>query len=250
MNLWKSAVIGLIAICTTAAGHADVNVFVQDQNGVAWLRYACTAGEVVRGFAINVQVDRGAILGVTNFLVGPSRVGATGYGIFPSSYRDSVVLLGGTTPDWTSPGYSPVASVIDNPSDTLSGLGSNGVTLEFGALWDPTQPLAAPAQTGILCALLLSQPADVTVSPNNSRGGVTTVNSDVAPLVSYGGSAVGPLITDSRWSGTTIRISFHGGELQTAPTVKGPWTGSGNSSGTYAEDSLGHAAKFFRVQSR
>lgn len=249
MNLRKLAGIGTLVFCTAAICRADVNVFVQDQNRVAWLRYSCTAGEEVRGFAVNVQVDRGIILGVTNFFVGPSRVGATGYGIFPSSYRDNVVLLGGTTPDWTSPGYSPVAAVMDNPSDTLPGPGSNGVTLEFGALWDPTQPLAAPAQTGILCALLLSQPAEVIVSPNNSRGGVTTVNSDVAPLVSYVGSAVGPLIIDSRWSGTTIRISFHGGELQTAPTIKGPWTGTGNSSGTYAEDSLGQTAKFFRVLS-
>ncbi len=250
MNLWKSAGCGLLAIGMTAAGHADVNVFVQDQNGVAWLRYACTAGEQVRGFALNVQVDRGAIVGVTNFLVGPSRVGATGYGIFPSSYRDNVILVGGSTPDWTSPGYSPVAKVADIPSDTLPGIGFNGVTLEFGALWDPTLPSAAPAQTGVLCALLLSQSAQVTVSPNSSRGGVTTVNSDVAPFVSYGGSVVGPLIIDSHWSGTSIRISFHGGELQTSPTAMGPWTGTGNSSGSYAEDSLGKMAKFFRVKSR
>ncbi len=250
MNLWKLAGIGGLAVCTTAFSRADINVFVQDQNGVAWLRYACTAGEEVRGFALNVQVDRGNLVGVTNFFVGPSRVGATGYGLFPSSYRDNVVLLGGTSPDWTSPKYSPVADTADIPSDTLPGLGSNGVTLEFGALWDPTQPLAAPAQTGILCALLLSQPAQVTVSSNASRGGVTAVNSDVAPVVSFGGGAVGPLIIDSHWSGTTIHVSFHGGELQTAPTVKGPWTGTGNSSGTYAEDSLGQVAKFFRVQSR
>ena len=250
MNLWKSARTGVLALGMLTVSRADVNVFVQDGNGVAWLRYACTAGEEVRGFALNVQVDRGAIVGITNFLVGPSQVGATGYGIFPSSFRDNIVLQGGTTPVWTSPGYSPVAKVADSPSDTLPGLGSSGVTLEFGALWDPNQPLAAPASTGILCALLLSQPAEVTLSPNISRGGVVVVNSDIAPLISYGGGAVGPLITGSHWSGSSVHITFNGGELQSAPTATGPWIGTGNTSGSYSETPANQKAKFFRIQTR
>lgn len=228
-----------------------IRVYVQDQGGWAWLRYACTGGEVVRGFAVNVTLDRGVIVGVTNFFVGPSRVGATGYGIFPASFRDTIVLQGGIVPDWSSPGYSPVAVAGDLASDTLPGLGSPGVTLEFAALWDPQQPLAIPAASGVLCALIPSQPAQFSVTANPGRGGVVVVNSDVDPVPVFSGGAVGPLITSSVVSSGTLYVTFHGGEMQTGPSIDGPWTDTGNISGAYSE-STSHIpfARFYRVHSR
>ena len=55
---------------------ASVHVFVQDVNGAAWLKYQCTAGEVVRAFALDVTVDQGVIFGVSDFLVGVSKPAA------------------------------------------------------------------------------------------------------------------------------------------------------------------------------
>ena len=42
-------------------------MFVQGTNGLANINYQCTAGETVRSFALDVSVDRGVILAVTNF---------------------------------------------------------------------------------------------------------------------------------------------------------------------------------------
>jgi len=74
-------------------GEATVRLFVQDTNGVAWLKYQCTAGAVVRAFALDVTVDQGVIFRVSDFLVGVSKPGAQGYGIFPASFRDGIVRL-------------------------------------------------------------------------------------------------------------------------------------------------------------
>ena len=251
MNVRKWVCTCLWAGASSLSLNAAIRVYVQDQGGIAWLRYACTGGEVVRGFALNVEVDRGAIVGVTNFFVGPSRLGATGYGIFPASFRDHIQLQGGTTPDWSVPGYSPVAAPQDLFSDTLPGLGSPGLTLEFAALWDSAQPTAAPSATGTLCALVLSQPSQVTVTGNISRGGVVVVNSDANPLPIYYGSAVGPLITSSQVANGLLQLSFHGGEIQTGPSAQGPWSGTGNTSGSYTEaiDQI-PSAKFYRVHAQ
>src|SRR5579859_3681003 len=117
----------------TRSTYAAVHVNVVDTNGVAWIEYRCDAGEVVRAFALDVSVDRGEIIGVSNFFSGVSTSVAQGYGIFPASFRDHVTVTSGTNANWSAPGYSPVAVPADAPAGTLPGLGSSGVTLEFGA---------------------------------------------------------------------------------------------------------------------
>lgn len=253
MIFWKSirtwVFLGLLGQ-STAASHAAVSVYISDQNGLAWLHYACTAGELVRGFALDIEVDRGVILGVTNFLVGPSRANARGYGIFPGSFRDNVPLQDGITPVWNAPGYSPLAITADLPTDTKGGLQTSSVTLELGALWDPGVSGTQPDANGTLCALVLSQPAQVSVSANRGRGGVTLVNSDANSFPQFTGAAVGPLITSVSRSNGALHILFNGGELQTAPTAVGPWTGTGNTSGSYTETQPPEAEKFYRVHIR
>jgi len=235
-------------LCAAAAG-ASVRVFVQGTNGIAWIKYECTAGEVVRSFALNVTVDRGVILGVSNYLRGPSSVGTPGYGIFPSSFRDHVTLTFGTNADWSSSAYTPIASVADNPSDTLPGLDSSGVTLEFGALWDPAVPASAPPPAGTLCAVQISQLANVTVGPNSSRGGVVAAPPDVALSLQFAGAAVDPeiAVTQTAVNNGILTIFFKGGELESAPTLNGPWTGTGNTSGNFSEPINTTANKFYRV---
>jgi hypothetical protein len=235
---------GLLALSC----QATVRVFVQDTNGLAWISYQCTAGEVVRSFALDVTVDHGVILGVTNFLRGPSAPGAPGYGIFPSAFRDHVTVTSGTNADWSSVDYNPIATVSDSPTNTLPGLYSSGVTLEFGALWDPTSPAAIPPPAGTLCAVRISQMATVTLAANSARGGLVAAPSDVILTTQFSSATVDPeiAITSATVNNGIITILFKGGQLETALTPSGPWAGTGNSSGSFSEAAtLG--AKFYRV---
>src|ERR1035437_3514753 len=86
---------------------ANVLVFVQATNGLAGINYNCTAGEVVRAFALDVTVDQGQILGITNYFRGPCTAAAQGYGIFPASFRDKITVSSGSNANWSVSGYSP-----------------------------------------------------------------------------------------------------------------------------------------------
>ncbi len=226
---------------------AEVRVFIQDTNGVALLKYECTGGEVVRAFALDVTVDRGEITGISDFFRGESKLGATGYGIFPASFRD-YLSAEGTNIDWNGTNYTPLADVSDALSDTLPGLNSNGVTLELGALWDPTVPGAIPGPSGTLCALNLSEPATVTVRPNLSRGGIVSAFSGIIIGTAFAGAAVGPAITSQTLEGGVLTLTFQDGELQKASSLAGPWTDTGNSSGTYTERLGNSQVQFYRVR--
>ena len=102
-----------------SVGRGDVRVSVQGTNGLVNLNYQCTAGETVRSFALDVTVDRGLIVGVTNYLRGVSTAATRGYGIFPASFRDNIIPSSGTNADWSVTSYSPVAFPADNPAGTL-----------------------------------------------------------------------------------------------------------------------------------
>jgi hypothetical protein len=200
-------------------------VYVQATNGAAWLKYQCTAGEVVRAFALDVSVESGVIFAVSDFFVGPSRVGAQGYGIFPASFRDHATVSAGTNVAYDLTQYSPLAVVADNPGGTLPGLNSSGVTLELGALWDPTLPAAAPGSTGTLCA------PDI-VTPLSFTGAFVDANA---------------VITSQKLLNGVLTLTFKEGVLETAPSLYGPWTSTGNSTGTYTDSIGSSGAKFYRV---
>ena len=226
---------------------ANVLVFVQPTNGLAYINYDCTAGEVVRAFALDVTVDGGQILGITNYFRGPCSATAQGYGIFPASFRDNVTVGTGSNATWNVSTYSPLAVPADNPGGTLPGLNSSGVTLELGGLWDPTVPAAFPPASGTLCALQISQTANLSVSANLARGGIVAAPRDVVITPQFIGALVGPAVTKTLLTNGNMTLLFQGGELETAPTLGGPWTGTGNKSGTYTETPTSAAAKFFRV---
>jgi hypothetical protein len=253
--MWRACVLkgglvalGLFGLPFLAVG--SVRVYVQDTNGMALINYECTAGEVVRAFALDVTVDRGAILGITNYFRGLSTAAARGYGIFPASFRDQVTVTSGTNANWGVSGYSPLAVVADNPVGTQPGLNSGGVTLEFGALWDPTEPAAVPPSRGTLCALQLSQSAKVTVAANLSRGGVVAAPPDLTIVPQFAGALVGPAITGATLVNGAMTVMFQGGELETAPALSGPWTGTGSTGGAYTAPLGPIAATFYRVHGR
>lgn len=240
----------LLVLFSAFSVHATVQVYVQDTNGVAWIKYQCTAGEVVRAFALDVSVDNGIIFAVSDFFVGPSRTDVQGYGVFPASFRDHATVLSGTNVSYDLTQYSPLAVVTDNPGGTLPGLNSAGVTLELGALWDPTLPGAVPRQTGTLCALHLSRAANVSLAANTARGGIVLSPPDIAThsVFTAGFVDANALVTSEKIVNGVLTLTFKGGTLQTAPTVNGPWTSTGNSNGTYSETIATTVSKFFRVQ--
>ena len=237
--------LGLLPLALSA--RANVQVYVQATNGLACINYQCTAGEVVRAFALDVTVDRGQILGITNYFRGTCSATARGYGIFPASFRDNVTVSSGSNATWSVSAYSPLAVPADNPGGTQSGLNSSGVTLELGALWDSTVPAAFPPASGTLCALQISQTANVTVTANLVRGGIVAAPRDVVITPQFTGALVGPAVIKTSLSNGLMTILFQGGELESAPMLGGPWTGTGNTSGTYTETPGVTAAKFFRV---
>ena len=231
----------------TNCSRGNVRVFVQETNGMAEIHYECTAGEVIRALALDVTVDHGTIIAVTNFFRGPSTANAQGYGIFPASFRDHVTVFSGTNADWAASEYSPVAVAADKPEDTLPGLNSSGVTLELGAIWDPAVPAAVPPPRGTLCALRISRATHVAVAANVSRGGIVAAPPDVSLTPEFTGALIGPAIASAKLANGVMTILFKGGELESAPTLSGPWTGTANTNGTYTETIGAFPARFYRV---
>ena len=243
----KHSLLLLLSCFLLHPAQAAVRVFVQGTNGLANINYQCTAGETVRSFALDVSVDRGVILAVTNFFRGPCTAVAQGYGIFPASFRDNITVSSGSNANWNAASYSPLAVVADNPAGTLPGLNSSGVTLEFGSLWDPTVPATTPPASGTLCMLQLSQTANVSISANAARGAILASPPEVLITSQFSGVLVGPAITSAALANGVMTVLFQGGELESAPTLNGPWTGTGNTIGNYTESGGAFPAKFFRV---
>ena len=129
----------------------------------------------------------------------------------------------------------------------MPGLGSSGVTLEFGAVWDPTVPAAIPPASGTLCALQISQTATITVAPNAARGGIIAAPSDLQITTRFSGALVGPAIISTSFLNGSLTVRFQDGELETAPTLAGPWTGTGNTSGVYTQPVGAVRVTFYRV---
>ena len=241
----------LIELLAHLSARAEVKLFVQEENRGASIKYECTGGEVVRAFALNVSVDRGQIIGVSNYFKGESTPTAQGYGIFPAAFRDCITVGTGSNINWEVPGYTPLAVVGDRPADTLPGLNSSGVTLEFGGLWDPAVPGAVPPATGTLCTLQISQAATLSVAANLSRGGVIPASSDITITPAFTGAFVDPAfpaITGTTLTNGVITINFVGGELIRAAALGGVWVGTGNTNGVYTESVKQGGSAFYRVR--
>jgi hypothetical protein len=240
----------LIGFLLVATASAEVRVFLQDSNSVAWVRYECTAGEVVRSFALDVAVDKGRIVGISDYFRGPSTAAQQGYGIFPASFRDHIALGPETNVNWNVIGYSPLAVTADSPTNTLPGLNTSGVTLEFGSLWDANVPEAVPRSTGTLCSLRISQRATVSVSANAIRGGVVGTEANVTLTAVFTGAMVQPPeISSLSLTNGILTIVFAGGKLEYSSAITGPWTATEDSSGRHTESVGDGPPRFYRVRS-
>ena len=85
------------------------------------------------------------------------------------------------------------------------------------------------------------------MAANISRGGIIAAPVDVPITTQFAGALVGPAILSATLANGVMTILFQGGELETATAVTGPWTGTGNRTGSYTETVGAAASKFYRV---
>lgn len=87
-----------------------------------------------------------------------------------------------------------------------------------------------------------------TYGPNNEKIPVNSANGVKAYYDATGGVTNTPKLTVSQAAGVLTITWTNGGELQTASSILGPWTGTGDTDGSYTENIVAATAtKFFRV---
>jgi len=181
----KKLSFALAALLFATPALATVRIIVEPSGKTATIKYA-TDGEKVRAFALDITVDKGAILGISDFIRGESTQAIPGYGIFPANFARhiSVDPDTGEVAQWDVNDYTPVADPCD--PGALGGLGTDGITVEMGALYYPTDDASpnAPLNQGTLFKLTLSEEANLTVKLNETRGGIVLTNPDVPAVVS------------------------------------------------------------------
>lgn len=179
----------LAALLLATPAMAAVHISVESQGSTAAVKYA-TDGEKVRAFALDITVNKGKIMGISDFIRGESTAQKPGYGIFPGNFGRYITVNPdtGEVASWDPNGYTPVADPCD--PGALGGLGTSGITIEMGALYYPTDDSSpnAPPNSGTLFKLTLSEAATVTVALNEARGGVVLTNPDVAAAVDLAGA--------------------------------------------------------------
>ncbi|UCE46670.1 MAG: hypothetical protein JSW47_13735 [Phycisphaerales bacterium] len=160
----KKTFVVLLVVALTAPAWAGIAITVTDLgDGKAGIDYSGT--ELARAFALDITVDAGVIEAISDFARGDNN---NGYGIFPGNFSRNIVVdpITGEVSDWGVAGYTPVAAA-DDPG-ALGGLGTGGITIEMGSLYDTK----APPLSGRLCVITCSEPCKVTVTTNATRGNV------------------------------------------------------------------------------
>ena len=168
----KKIILALVVLVFAAPAWAEVVITcaqVGDTNEVVISFDASGETNLVRAFSLNIQLDDEAVI------LDVGNVNADYY-IHPGTIQIDT----STTPPTINYG-TPVAEYDDLQSDTLLGIDSNGVTIEMGSLYYPTEPgsVNAPAKSGVLLSLYVSEPADfetcLTISGNVARAGSSGV---------------------------------------------------------------------------
>jgi hypothetical protein len=164
----KNLILTLAVLLLAAPAFADVTITLDKLGGgqIA-VNYTSDEAELVRAFALDITAIDGNIIDVTDFAIGDD---SGGYGIFPGTFASANVQVNpatGQVDDWGVAGYSPVAPAGD--PDALGGIGTSGVTIEMGSLYDQ----AAPGDSGTLCIVTVDENATkLCVTGNAIRGNV------------------------------------------------------------------------------
>ena len=183
-SVMKKVILLLAVLLLASPALGAVRITVEPDGDLVAINYE-TDGEKVRAFALDIMVDAGTITDITGFIRGESTAENPGYGIFPANFGRfiTVDVETGEVGDWNIADYTPVADPCD--PGALGGLGTDGITIEMGALYYPTDDSSpnAPGNSGTLCQLLLSEDANVTVALNEARGGIVLTDPEVAATV-------------------------------------------------------------------
>ena len=170
----KQITLALVVVLLATPAWASVSITITDLgDGKAAIDYSGT--ELARAFALDVTVDAGTIDAISDFAVGDDN---NGYGIFPANFSRYITVdaTNGQVTDWAVEGYTPVAD--PNDPGALGGLGTNGITIEMGSLYDTK----APALQGRLCVITCSEACKVTVTTNATRGNVVLEDASEATV--------------------------------------------------------------------
>ena len=170
----KNIILALLVVILATPAWASVAITVTDLgDGKAAIDYSGT--ELVRAFALDITTDAGTIDAISDFAVGDDN---NGYGVFPANFSRFITVdaVTGEVSDWAVEGYTPVAAA-DDPG-ALGGLGTNGITIEMGSLYDTK----APAHEGRLCVITCSEACKVTVTTNATRGNVVLEDASEATV--------------------------------------------------------------------
>lgn len=188
----KKVILALVVALLASPAMAVVTITATDLDGagpegLVSIDYAVTGEtELVRAFALDIQVDAGIIDGVSGFKTGVSVAGDAGFGIFPANFsRYITVNPDGTVADWAAAGYSPVAEAGD--PGALGGIGTDGITIEMGSLYDGDAN--KPANSGTLCIVDVNESCNLTITLNAVRGNVVLENA-AEPTVDLQGCQV------------------------------------------------------------
>jgi hypothetical protein len=170
----KRVFLALVVVLLATPAWASISITVTDiGDGKAAIDYSGT--ELARAFALDVTLDAGTIDAISDFAVGDDN---NGYGIFPANFSRNITVdaVTGEVSDWAVEGYTPVAD--PNDPGALGGLGTNGITIEMGSLYETE----APALDGRLCVITCSEPCKVTVTTNAIRGNVVLEDASEATV--------------------------------------------------------------------
>ena len=170
----RKMIFALVVVMMAAPAWATIEISIADLGGgQAAINYSGT--ELARAFALDITVDAGTIDAISDFAVGDDN---NGYGIFPANFSRYITVdaTSGEVSDWAVAGYSPVADA--NDPGALGGLGTNGITIEMGSLYDA----AAPALSGQLCILTVSGSCNMFVTANATRGNVVLEDASEATV--------------------------------------------------------------------
>ncbi len=179
-------ILAMLLLASSASATVTVSALL-GEDGLVAINYVTTDAEPVRAFALDIAVDAGEIIAVSDFIRGESTMEQPGYGIFPASFSAAITVdpITGQVADWDLDAYTPLAD--PNHPGALGGLGTAGVTLEMGALY--AAPEAAPLLFGTLCKLELTDPsASLFIDLNIIRGGIVLndATAAIAPVLKSG----------------------------------------------------------------
>lgn len=169
----------MVVLIASAAWAADVTITAVPDGNVVTIKYDVdmnSAPNNVRAFALDITVDACGVIEDVNCDVNAD------YYIYPGKIN----ISGGVVQDYGD----CVCNQGDYPSDTLGGIGTQGVTLEMASLY--VGDGNAPPEEGVLATILVGGCGDsnVAIAENAIRGGVVLEDPAVDPSVSVNGCQV------------------------------------------------------------